>query len=72
MKHFNVTGLCLPGRDYMCDISGKVSQIAAMVQAGTHQLQDGEKRIIWAIHRLNGWNIRANEFLIVWWGFRNA
>jgi len=36
MKHFNVTGLCLPGRDYMCDISNKVSQIAAMVERGNY------------------------------------
>jgi len=36
MKHFNVTGLCLPGRDYMCDISGKVSQVAAMVERGNY------------------------------------
>jgi len=36
MKYFNVTGLCLPGRDYMCDISGKVSQIAALVERGSY------------------------------------
>jgi len=32
MKRFNVTGLCVPERHYMCDISNKVSQIAAMVE----------------------------------------
>jgi len=36
MKYFNVTGLCLPGRDYMCDISSKVSQIVAMVERGSY------------------------------------
>jgi len=36
MKRFNVTGLCLPERDYMCDISGKVSQIVAMVERGNY------------------------------------
>ncbi|GBU23512.1 hypothetical protein R83H12_00124 [Fibrobacteria bacterium R8-3-H12] len=36
MKYFNVTGLCIPGRDYMCDVSGKVSQIAAMVERGSY------------------------------------
>ena len=62
-RRFNVTGLCVPEQDYMCDISAKVSQTVAMVergdylagvydiknlkskmvQAGTHQLQDGER-----------------------------
>jgi len=36
MKYFCVTGLCLPGRDYMCDISSKVSQVAAMVERGNY------------------------------------
>jgi len=36
MKRFNVTGLCIPGRHYMCDISNKVSQIAAMVERGDY------------------------------------
>jgi hypothetical protein len=36
MKRFNVTGLCIPWRDYMCDISGKVSQIVAMVERGNY------------------------------------
>jgi len=44
MKYFNVTGLCLSGRDYMCDISGKVSQIAAMVECGEPQAK-------WAGHK---------------------
>ena len=33
MKHFNVTGLCTPAKDYMVDISDKVKQIQAMVNA---------------------------------------
>jgi hypothetical protein len=34
MREFNVTGLCIPSRHYMADISGKVSQIMAMVEKG--------------------------------------
>jgi len=36
MKRFNVTGLCIPDQHYMCDISNKVSQIAAMVERGDY------------------------------------
>jgi len=36
MKRFNVTGLCVPERHYMCDISNKVSAIAAMVERGDY------------------------------------
>jgi len=36
MREFNVTGLCLPGRDYMVDISEKVRQTAAMVERGNY------------------------------------
>jgi len=36
MKRFNVTGLCVPDRHYMCDISGKISQIVAMVERGDY------------------------------------
>lgn len=36
MKHFNVTGLCTPEHDYMADISGKLTQIKAMVDAGEY------------------------------------
>ncbi|GBU23736.1 hypothetical protein R83H12_00353 [Fibrobacteria bacterium R8-3-H12] len=32
MREFNVTGLCIPGKHYMADVSNKVSQIAAMVE----------------------------------------
>jgi len=36
MKRFNVTGICLPGKHYMVDVSNKVSQIAAMVERGDY------------------------------------
>jgi len=36
MKRFNVTGLCVPEKHYMCDISNKVSAIAAMVERGDY------------------------------------
>jgi hypothetical protein len=36
MREFNVTGLCLPNKHYMVDISNKVSQIAAMVEKGQY------------------------------------
>jgi hypothetical protein len=36
MREFNVTGICIPGKHYMADISNKVSQIAAMVEKGQY------------------------------------
>jgi hypothetical protein len=36
MREFNVTGLCIPSKHYMADISNKVSQIAAMVEKGQY------------------------------------
>lgn len=36
MKQFNVTGLCTPEQDYMADISEKIKQIRAMVDAGKY------------------------------------
>jgi len=36
MREFNVTGLCIPSKHYMADISEKVSQIVAMVEKGQY------------------------------------
>lgn len=36
MRRFNVTGLCLPDKHYMVDISNKVRQIMAMVDNGDY------------------------------------
>ncbi|MDR1830793.1 MAG: AAA-like domain-containing protein, partial [Candidatus Fibromonas sp.] len=36
MREFNVTGLCIPGKHYMVDISEKVRQIFAMVEKGQY------------------------------------
>jgi hypothetical protein len=36
MREFNVTGICIPSRHYMVDVSGKVSQTAAMVEKGLY------------------------------------
>ena len=36
MKRFNTTGICVPTRHYMVDISQKVSQIRAMVDRGDY------------------------------------
>jgi len=36
MKRFNVTGICLPSKHYMVDISNKIGQIAAMVERGDY------------------------------------
>jgi len=36
MLEFNVTGICIPGKHYMVDISNKVSQISAMVEKGQY------------------------------------
>ena len=36
MRRFNTTGLCVPQRHYMVDISGRVEQIRAMVDEGAY------------------------------------
>ena len=36
MREFNVTGICIPSKHYMVDISNKVSQIAVMVEKGQY------------------------------------
>ncbi|MCL2816297.1 MAG: AAA-like domain-containing protein [Oscillospiraceae bacterium] len=36
MKRFNVTGICVPGKDYMVDISGKIAQIKKLVDDGSY------------------------------------
>jgi hypothetical protein len=36
VREFNVTGLCIPGKHYMVDISEKVRQTAAMVEKGQY------------------------------------
>ncbi len=36
MKHFNVTGLCMPDQDYMADISKKIADVRAMADAGEY------------------------------------
>ncbi len=35
-KYFNITGLCLPGRDYMADVSEKLRQTLVMVERGDY------------------------------------
>ena len=36
MKKFNVTGLCVPEKHYMADISGKLAEIIRMVNEGLY------------------------------------
>ncbi len=36
MRKFNVTGLCVPGKHYMADISGKINEIVKMVDEGLY------------------------------------
>ncbi|MCL2159592.1 MAG: AAA-like domain-containing protein, partial [Oscillospiraceae bacterium] len=36
MKRFNVTGLCVPEKHYMVDISGKIAQIKKLVDEGCY------------------------------------
>ena len=36
MREFNSTGLCVPRKHYMVDISGRVAQIRAMVERGDY------------------------------------
>lgn len=35
-KKFNDTGLCIPGKHFMADISGKLAQIQEMVEDGAY------------------------------------
>ncbi len=35
-KKFNAAGLCVPGRHYMVDISGKIDQIVGLVEEGEY------------------------------------
>lgn len=32
MKYFNITGLCIPKKHYMADISKKVAQVLTMIE----------------------------------------
>ena len=36
MREFNSTGLCVPRKHYMVDISGRVAQIRTMVEKGDY------------------------------------
>ena len=36
MRRFNTTGLCVPRKHYMVDVSGRVAQMRAMVDAGDY------------------------------------
>ena len=36
MKKFTVTGNCVPGKDYMVDISGKIAQIKKLIDSGSY------------------------------------
>jgi len=49
MHEFNVTGVCIPSKHYMADISDKVSQIAAMVEKGQYKA-----RLSYCTHKFCG------------------
>ena len=36
VRKFNVTGLCIPGKHYMANISGKIDEIIKMVDEGLY------------------------------------
>lgn len=36
MRKFNVTGVCVPEKDYMVDISGKLEQIMKLIADGCY------------------------------------
>jgi hypothetical protein len=36
MRHFNTTGLCVPEKDYMVDLSSRLEQIKDMVHKGDY------------------------------------
>lgn len=36
MKRFNTTGLCIPEKHYMADISGKIKEISEMIVYGLY------------------------------------
>ena len=35
-KRFNITGVCIPEKHYMVDISNKISEIFKMVEQGSY------------------------------------
>jgi len=56
MRKFNVTGLCVPNKHYMADVSGKIAQIAAMVEHGDYFTinrgrQYGKTTTLWLLER---------------------
>jgi hypothetical protein len=53
-KKFNITGLCLPARHYMADISEKLAQVLALVEEGAYfaisrPRQYGKTTMLWAV-----------------------
>ena len=36
MRRFNVTGLCVPSKDYMVDISDKLDKIVELIDSGSY------------------------------------
>ena len=53
-KKFNITGLCLPARHYMADISEKLAQVLALVEEGEYfaisrPRQYGKTTMLWAV-----------------------
>lgn len=56
-KTFNTTGICFPAKHYMVDLSGRLEQIARMVDAGRYfcinrARQYGKSTIIYGLSRL--------------------
>ncbi len=36
MKEFNVTGLCIPEKHYMCDVSAKFARCKTLIEKGKY------------------------------------
>ncbi|GHU08690.1 hypothetical protein FACS1894151_05050 [Spirochaetia bacterium] len=56
MRHFNITGLCIAGKHYMVDISGRVAQVKTMVDRGQYftinrARQYGKTTLLWELEK---------------------
>ena len=65
MRRFNVTGICVPSKHYMVDISGKIAQIRKLVDSGDYftvnrARQYGKTTTLYELRRH-----LSNEYLVI-------
>ncbi|MCD2345251.1 GxxExxY protein [Clostridium guangxiense] len=65
MKRFNTTGVCIPEKDFMVDVTGKVNQVESMIDRGEYFIinrprQYGKTTILFQLYRR-----LKNKYLII-------